>query len=79
MTSGRRYGGAGLGLSIAKRLVEAHGGAIGAESPGPGQGATFTFRLPVLQMRTQASLEAPFRCGEGRKEARMARPRVQGC
>ncbi|WP_049975538.1 ATP-binding protein [Chthoniobacter flavus] len=44
----RRFGGLGLGLSIAKGLVEAHGGTIRAYSDGPGQGAVFTVELPVL-------------------------------
>ena len=45
--STRVHGGLGLGLSIAKHLVEAHGGSIRAESGGEGQGATFTVRLPA--------------------------------
>jgi len=43
----RRHGGLGLGLSIAKQIVEMHGGSIVAHSDGPGQGATFTVTLPV--------------------------------
>ncbi|HET7092285.1 MAG TPA: HAMP domain-containing sensor histidine kinase, partial [Thermomicrobiales bacterium] len=42
----RRFGGAGLGLSIAKKLVDLHGGAISARNA-PGGGAVFTIRLPV--------------------------------
>ncbi|GGY89652.1 MHYT domain-containing protein [Pseudoduganella plicata] len=43
----RQHGGLGLGLSIARQLVELQGGAIGAESAGPGRGAAFTVRLPL--------------------------------
>jgi signal transduction histidine kinase len=43
----REHGGAGIGLAIAKALVEAHHGHIIARSNGPGTGTTFTITLPV--------------------------------
>jgi signal transduction histidine kinase len=43
----RVHGGAGIGLAIAKALVEAHQGHISASSRGPGTGATFTITLPI--------------------------------
>jgi signal transduction histidine kinase len=45
----RALGGSGVGLTIAQALVEAHGGQIWATSPGPGQGATFAFSLPLAR------------------------------
>lgn len=46
-SSTRIQGGMGLGLSIAKQLVELHGGTISAQSQGPNKGATFIVRLPA--------------------------------
>ena len=43
----RTGGGSGIGLTIARHLVEAHGGRIWATSPGPGQGSSFTFTVPI--------------------------------
>jgi signal transduction histidine kinase len=45
-SSTRSVRGLGLGLAIARQLVELHGGSIQAESPGTGQGSTFTVALP---------------------------------
>jgi len=47
-SSTREFGGLGLGLAIVRNLAELHGGTIKADSPGLGQGATFTFRLPLI-------------------------------
>ena len=47
-TTTRQHGGLGLGLAIARHLVEIHGGTITADSPGEGQGSTFTVRLPLI-------------------------------
>ncbi|MBE9224925.1 PAS domain S-box protein [Phormidium sp. LEGE 05292] len=48
----RQFGGLGLGLAIARQIVELHGGTIKAESPGEGLGATFTMRLPLIPVTT---------------------------
>src|SRR6185436_7382405 len=52
---GRRSSGVGLGLSIARELVDAHKGSIRAESEGPGHGSTFVVTLPAV---AAASAEA---------------------
>jgi len=43
----RQHGGLGLGLAIARHLVELHGGSVEAKSEGEGKGATFVVRLPL--------------------------------
>jgi PAS domain S-box-containing protein len=45
--STRAHGGLGLGLAIVRHLVELHAGTVEARSAGPGQGATFSVRLPI--------------------------------
>src|SRR5205823_337761 len=45
--SSREHGGLGIGLSIAKHIVELHGGSIHAQNQQNGGGATFTVRLPI--------------------------------
>jgi signal transduction histidine kinase len=43
----RRHGGLGIGLAIVRQLVEMHGGSVQVASPGPGQGSTFSVRMPI--------------------------------
>lgn len=51
----RRHGGLGLGLAIARHLVEMHGGTIEAMSEGVGKGASFIVRMPISRSQTNGS------------------------
>ncbi len=55
----RDNGGAGIGLTISKALIEAHGGTLTATSPGPGAGSVFTIRLPLHQENVSLMLSDP--------------------
>jgi signal transduction histidine kinase len=55
----RRHGGMGLGLSVAKVMIEMHGGRIWAESS-EGLGSTFIFLLPVETKNNPPGLASPF-------------------
>ncbi len=55
----RRYGGMGLGLSVAKSMIELHGGRIWAESE-EGKGSTFTFLVPAAPPQAFPSTPGPF-------------------
>ncbi|MBB6133630.1 signal transduction histidine kinase [Massilia aurea] len=54
-TPDRSQGGLGLGLALARSLVELHGGSVGAMSAGPGLGSTFTVRLPCFAQEAPAA------------------------
>jgi PAS domain S-box-containing protein len=53
----RKFGGLGLGLAIARQIVEMHGGTIEVESQGEGAGSTFIVRLPLPRRAEQRGVE----------------------
>src|SRR5581483_6773010 len=60
----RSLGGLGIGLSVVQRLVEMHGGVVTAASSGPGRGARFDVRLPLVaapESLEEKPTEAPVR------------------
>ena len=57
--AGRTRAGLGLGLAIAKAIIEMHGGTIVARSDGPGEGACFTIELPTVPAAEQIGPRGP--------------------
>lgn len=57
----RSRSGLGIGLTLARRLVEMHGGSLQARSAGLGKGSTFVVTLPVAEVETLNSTDAPNR------------------
>jgi signal transduction histidine kinase/CheY-like chemotaxis protein len=62
-TMTRKHGGLGLGLSIVASLVRLQGGDVAVASAGPGQGATFTVRLPLADDAVRAAESVPAAVG----------------
>ncbi|MBE9109895.1 PAS domain-containing protein [Nodosilinea sp. LEGE 07298] len=61
-TTTRQFGGLGLGLALVRYLVELHGGRVQADSPGEGQGATFTVQIPIMAQGSTTDQEVePFK------------------
>lgn len=63
--STRVHGGLGLGLSIVRYLVEAHGGTVAADSAGRGAGATFRVMLPIGALRARPEEKSEEQPAEG--------------
>ncbi|MFZ5655847.1 MAG: ATP-binding protein [Pseudomonadota bacterium] len=60
-------GGLGIGLTLARRLAELHGGSLHAESDGPGTGSRFVLQLPLAGAPAETSATAARSAGTGRR------------
>jgi CheY-like chemotaxis protein len=74
----RKQGGLGLGLAVARHLVELHGGTITAESEGLGQGSVFTVDLPLAQERRDPARAEERRLEVERRHSRSGVVRLDG-
>jgi two-component system CheB/CheR fusion protein len=66
----RQFGGLGLGLTISRNLAEMHGGSIDARSEGPGKGASFRVRLPMVSYGAETTRPAARSASRPEKPAR---------
>lgn len=73
----RRHGGLGVGLAVARNLIELHGGHISVSSAGAGQGTTFRISLPI-RARDEAEAGAVRERANDRSEAPTALPALDG-
>ena len=74
----RPHAGLGLGLAIVRHIVEAHGGTVHAESPGVGEGAVFTVKLPLIVVSRSAGEAVRLHPTADRPAAPRALPRLDG-
>ncbi|HVG22249.1 MAG TPA: ATP-binding protein [Blastocatellia bacterium] len=77
-SSTREHGGLGLGLAIVRHLVEMHGGTVQVDSPGEGQGATFTVNLPLTGSEESNGAGPASRYGPLAREAGGVQPFAEG-
>jgi PAS domain S-box-containing protein len=74
----RHHGGMGIGLSIAKQLVELHGGTISVASEGEGLGTTFSVSIPVQATMPERLLRMDQRLRGERRSRRAEMPSIDG-
>ena len=74
----RQHGGLGLGLAITRHLVEIHGGTVHAASGGPGAGATFRVKLPVMIVHPEAETDRRVHPRDARSEHPVLIPNLKG-
>jgi signal transduction histidine kinase len=74
----RKFGGLGLGLAIAKQLVELHGGSLQAKSLGEGKGATFVVTLPLTIVEFKERTSGRTHPAQGSSNDESALPQLTG-